>query len=150
MAARCAKQLSVCAGSLRFLAPKGARNNRFTSQLLVRVFQLSFQLFYCPIRPCNVLEYSRFDKDDEIDLVGDLARFCSVFLSRSIDRLQGFTFHCVTIITENTQGLFSLHVQLMIIVNFSFRLLLSVLYAYLSLSLQLKMANMHRKNEYIR
>lgn len=143
MAARCAKQLSVCAGSLRFLAPKGARNNRFTSQLLVRVFQLSFQLFYCPIRPCNVLEHSRFDKDDEIDLAGDLARFCSVFLSR-------FTFHCVTIITENTQGLFSLHLQLMIIVNFPFRLLLSVLYAYLSLSLQLKMANMHRKNEYIR
>ena len=37
----------------------------------------------------------------------------------------------------------------MIINNFPFRLLISVLYAYLSLSLQLKMANMHRKNEYI-
>ncbi|KAM7431193.1 branched-chain-amino-acid aminotransferase [Porites harrisoni] len=46
MAARCAKQLSVCAGSLRFLAPKGARNNRFTSQLLVRCLSTDSDIKY--------------------------------------------------------------------------------------------------------
>lgn len=46
MAARCAKQLSVCAGSLRLLAPKGARNNRFTSQLLVRCLSTDSDIKY--------------------------------------------------------------------------------------------------------